>query len=245
MQDTEGKPAPQLPLNPESTTGAPPRRTFWRRPKPTPEDLQDRRIRKWAELLETIIVTLATVATIWGGYQAGQWNSEETDANNRATALRLESNLLSNRGDQLRVIDVGLFTDWVDAYGSGNTGLADFYRARFRDEFVPALDAWLATDPLGNPDAPNSPFEMPEYRLGLLDRADLLLVEAARLSEIGENAGNVADQYTLAVVILAAALLLAGIAGRFEWEELRIVVVAAALLVLMVSVINILGLPVV
>jgi hypothetical protein len=45
------------------------------------------------------------------------------------------------------------------------------------------------------------------------------------------------------VVILAGALLLAGLAGRFEWEELRAVVVAVALLILLGSVIMVLWLP--
>lgn len=217
---------------------------FRRRPKPTEEDIQDRRIRKWAELWETIIVTLATVATIWAGYQAGLWNSQQMADNNRATMLRFESTLLANRGNQLRAIDIGLFTDWVDAYAAGNTRLAGFYRERFRDEFVPAMNAWLATDPLNNPDAPNSPFEMPEYRLAALEQTEVLLEEAEQLNLSGESAGHAADQYTLSVVILATSLLLAGIANRFEWEELRAVVVTTALFVLLVSMVYIIRLPV-
>lgn len=235
------------PHSSESTPPSPRGRgglAFWRRPKASEEDLRDRRIRKWAELWETLIVTLATVATVWAGYQAGLWNSDETDANNQATTLRLESTLLANRGNQLRAIDIGLFTDWVDAYAVGNTRLADFYRARFRDEFMPAMDSWLASDPLNNPDAANSPFELPEYRLATLERAGTLLEQAEELNLEGERAGNTADQYTLSVVILAASLLLAGVANRFEWEELRAVVVTTALIVLLVSIIYIVRLPV-
>jgi len=235
------------PHSSEPTPPAPKRRgglAFWRRPKASEEDLRDRRIRKWAELWETLIVTLATVATVWAGYQAGLWNSDETDANNQATTLRLESTLLANRGNQLRAIDIGLFTDWVDAYAVGNTRLADFYRARFRDEFMPAMDAWLASDPLNNPDAANSPFELPEYRLATLEQAAALLAQAEELSLEGESAGNTADQYTLSIVILAASLLLAGVANQFEWEELRAVVVTTALIVLLVSTIYIVRLPV-
>jgi hypothetical protein len=235
------------PHSSEPTPPSPKRRgglAFWRRPKASEEDLRDRRIRKWAELWETLIVTLATVATVWAGYQAGLWNSDETDANNQATTLRLESTLLANRGNQLRAIDIGLFTDWVDAYAVGNTRLADFYRARFRDEFMPAMDAWLASDPLNNPDAANSPFELPEYRLATLEQAAALLAQAEELSLEGESAGNTADQYTLSIVILAASLLLAGVANQFEWEELRAVVVTTALIVLLVSTIYIVRLPV-
>ena len=37
---------------------------------------------------------------------------------------------------------------WVDAYARGETELVNFYRARFRDEFKPAFNAWVATKPL-------------------------------------------------------------------------------------------------
>ena len=51
-------------------------------------------------------------------------------------------------------VDVATFIQWVDANAHDDEDLADFYEARFRDEFQPAFDAWLATDPLVNPDAP-------------------------------------------------------------------------------------------
>ena len=45
------------------------------------------------------------------------------------------------------------------------TELADFYFKRFREEFRPAVDAWVATRPLKNPNAPLTPFAMPQYKL--------------------------------------------------------------------------------
>ena len=62
---------------------------------------------------------------------------------------------------------------------------ADFYAERFRGEFKPAFDAWLATKPLANPDAPPSPFEMAEYRVALRDRAAQKEVAAADASAEG------------------------------------------------------------
>ena len=51
------------------------------------------------------------------------------------------------------------------------------------------------------------------------------------------------QQYTLSIVILAGALLLAGLANRFEWEELRAIVVVLALVILLVTVIMVIRLP--
>ena len=62
--------------------------------------------------------------------------------------------------------------------------LADFYFARFRAEFKPAVDAWVATRPLQNADAPLTPFAMPQYRVAAQAEA-----RAAR----GRGGGAVGD----------------------------------------------------
>ena len=71
-------------------------------------------------------------------------------------------------------IDVATFTQWVNAYAQKQTELADFYFKRFRKEFRPAVDAWVATRPLKNPQAPLTPFAMPQYKLAARAEADRL-----------------------------------------------------------------------
>ncbi|CUS03218.2 conserved protein of unknown function [Candidatus Promineifilum breve] len=244
MDDQVAPPEPSPGAKTQQKVGAASRYAKWRRPEPSPEYLQDRRIHRRAELWETIVVTLATLATVWAGYQAGNWNSAQTVIGNRALSLRVESSQLSTRGYQSRAIDVGLFADWISAYAVGDTRVADFLRARFRDEFRPAFDAWLSEDPFADVDAPDTPFDMPEYRVAALVEAAAKLEDAENFGRQAEMSGNIGDQYTLSVVILAASLLLAGIANRFEWAELRAVVVGAALIVLLYCVINIIRLPV-
>ena len=188
-------------------------------------------------------MTIATLATVWAGYQAGQWGGTQSSANVDAIALRIESAELTGMAQQQQLADVTLFTNWVNATAAKDQPRADFYAARFRAEFKPAFEAWLASKPLTNPDALGSPFELPEYHLALLDEAHQRDQEAGQRSQEGERAGSTGDQFTLTAVILAAALLLAGIASRFKWEELRGVVVGVALLVLLFSVIRLLSLP--
>lgn len=218
-------------------------RARWNRHVNTSEAISDRRIRKWSELWETIILSVATLITAWAGYQAGQWNSLQTAMNVQAHALQLQSGALDARAGQLQLIDLAAFANWINATADNNARQASLFEAQFREEFRPAFEAWLATDPLGDPTAPGSPFEMPEYRLVLQDEAARLSREAEALNISAATAGNHADQYTLAVVILAGALLLAGLASRFEWEELRVVVVVAALVILLISMVLILWLP--
>src|SRR4029453_4376047 len=102
------------------------------------------------------------------------WRAQRAADNRKASAARIESSEASTRAGQLTQIDIATFTQWVDAYVAGNTELADFYRQRFRKEFQPAFEAWLATTPRPNPSAPASPFEMPQYRVAEADEAKRL-----------------------------------------------------------------------
>jgi len=214
-----------------------------KRRQPSAEELSDRKIKKWSEIFETAILTLATVATVWAGYQSGQWSGTQASANVQSISLRVEASELMNRAQQLQLVDVALFSNWVNAVAAKDQPRADFYAKRFRAEFKPAFDAWVATKPLQNADAPASPFEMPDYRLALREQAAQKEQAASDASAEGERAGSIGDQFTLTAVILAGSLLLAGLASRFDWEELRAIVVAVALLVLLFCVVRLLMLP--
>ena len=126
------------------------------------------------ELVATVLLAVATVATAWSGYQSTRWNGEQAKAGSRANAVRIESTHAAGLAEQQTQIDVATFTQWVDAYAREETELADFYFKRFRAEFKPAVDAWVATRPLKNPDAPLTPFAMPEYKLAARAEADRL-----------------------------------------------------------------------
>ena len=110
-----------------------------------------------AEVVATIVLALATLATAWSGYQAARWGGEQASSYNQAGALRTESTRASTQAGQLIQIDIGMFANWINAFAAGDQQLADFYEERFRDEFKPAFEAWLATEPVNNPDAPPTP----------------------------------------------------------------------------------------
>ena len=82
--------------------------------------------------------------------------------------------------------------------------LADFYEQRFRPEFVPAFDAWQDTDPLTNPEAPPTPFAMPEYQLESRTEAEQLdaASRSAGRAVVRRNIQRSAN-YVLAVVLFA------------------------------------------
>jgi hypothetical protein len=144
LPDLDSSP-PMTSQSPADSPAAKPRRfKLYRRPEPSAEELSDRQIRKWSELWATIILSVATLITAWSGYEAGKWNGLQTSLNVLSTRLTIESSRLKTEAQEALLIDIGLFTNWVEATGNGNTQLADFLQARFRDDFRPAFEAWVA-----------------------------------------------------------------------------------------------------
>jgi hypothetical protein len=176
----------------------------------------DARADRRLELAATVLLALAAVATAWASYQSSRWHGEQAKAQSASIAARVESTRAASVANRQAQIDVALFTQWVDAYATDETELADFYRKRFRDEFEPAFEAWIATRPRRNPDAPLSPFAMPEYRLAATAKADTLEARATAFSHNVRIYIQRADNYVLAVVLFAASLFFAGISTRLH-----------------------------
>jgi Domain of unknown function (DUF4337) len=196
------------------------------------------------ETVAAVLLALATVATAWSGYQASRWNGEQAKAFSRATATRIESTRASDLADAQTQVDVATFIQWVDAYAQEETELVDFYYERFRPEFTPAMDAWIATRPLRNPDAPLTPFAMPEYRVAAREEAQQLEAEADALSAQARANVQRATNYVLAVVLFATVLFFAGMAARFRTRRLRVALLAFGVFVLVGTVIWLATFPV-
>jgi hypothetical protein len=176
------------------------------------------------EVLTTVLLALAAVATAWATYQAAHWRSEQALAGNRSTAARVQANRAAGVANREIQADLLTFTQWVDAYSTGEAKLADFYFRRFRPEFRPAVLAWVATKPLSNTDAPLTPFQMPEYRSSALADADRLESKGAAEALRSQSHVGRADRYSLCVVLFATSLFFAGISTRVRTEGSRLVV---------------------
>lgn len=174
------------------------------------------------ELVATVLLALATVATAWSGYQSTRWNGEQSKAAARANALRIASARAAGLANSQTEIDVATFTQWVNAYAQKQTELADFYFKRFRTEFRPAVDAWVATRPLKNSGAPLTPFAMPQYKLDARGEADRLDAEAELYAAQARRNIQRASNYVLGVVLFASALFFAGMSTKLTSPRLRV-----------------------
>jgi len=190
----------------------------------------------WLEALSTVLLAMATVATAWSGYQATRWSGEQAIQFSKASAARIESTRASTRAGQLQLVDVTTFVQWADAYARGETVLRDFYFNRFRKEFKPAVEAWIATRPLENPDAPLSPFEMPQYRLSELARAESLTSNAEAAFALANRNNQRSDNYVLAVVLCAVSLFFAGVSTKLASIRSQTAILALGCVILLATI---------
>jgi hypothetical protein len=114
---------------------------------------------------------------------------------------------------------------------------------RFRPEYRAAFDAWRATNPESNPDAPSGPASMPEYQQPKLAEAQALDAEADQHFAEGSDAGKTSDDYIRATVFLASVLFIVGISTQFKGSGVRYGLVALGLLLLVWSVVQLGQLP--
>jgi hypothetical protein len=186
----------------------------------------------WVEVAATVVLAVAALAIAWSGYQASRWTGEQAKAFSRANAARVESTRWSNLANSQTEIDVATFTQWVNSYARKETELADFYRKRFRKEFNPAVEAWIATRPLKNPDAPLTPFATPQYRLAASAEAERLEAKAGAEAALATRNIQRATNYVLCVVLFSAALFFGGISTRIGNPRARAIIVVIGCLIL-------------
>jgi hypothetical protein len=178
------------------------------------------------ELVATVLLALAAVATAWCSYQASRWNGEQAKASAGASASRFQAARAADLANSQTEIDVATFTQFVNSYARGEDELTDFYRARFRPEFALAVEAWIDTRPLVNPDAPLTPFRMPEYQLAAAADADQLDRQAEAFAAEARTNIQRASNYVLGVVLCAVALFFAGMSAKMNSPASRLALLA-------------------
>ena len=139
------------------------------------------------------------------------------------------------------------FNAWFTAFTLNSPHKEAIAVRRFRPEFFVSFNAWMATDPLHNPQAPPGPTYMPQYKLPEQVQANVLDNAAAAKFNAGNAASLVSDNYVRITVFLAAVLFLVGIGSSFKLHGVRYALITLGSVLLVVSVVLILrqpGLPV-
>jgi hypothetical protein len=194
------------------------------------------------ELAAVLLLSVATVCIAWSGYQAAKWSGLQARRYAQASTARSLANRTATLGGQERIQDLLNFNRWLEETTTGNQELADLYVRRFRPEFLPAFNAWVAQDPLHNKDAEASPLRVKQYHVANLEKADTLEALGDHRFEQAKEATENADDYIFGTVFFAAVLFFAGISMRFVWGPMRVTVLVLAFLFLGYGIIQLAGL---
>jgi hypothetical protein len=193
-------------------------------------------------IFTTILMGLIAVSTAWSGYQSASWSNKTTLFYSKANIERSESVKDALTANQLTLLDITLFTKWLEATAQNQTQLATFYVNHMRSEAKPAFDAWLAQDPLNNTNAPSSPFVMNEYVVQKRVDADTLENMASNNSNQAQRSNKISIEYVLTTVILALALFFAGMATRYETRNIQLVFAILSLVTFIYGLIQLISL---
>jgi hypothetical protein len=204
------------------------------------------------ELVFTVILALAAVGTAWAGFQSAKWSGVQANSYADASAARIESSRLSSEATQLRTVDVITFTEWLNALNaeiladpSARPGqgyepqpgtVSGFLYGRFRDEFQPAVEAWVALRPLVNAEAPKTPFQMAEYRLASEAEAGQWQEQAEAKAAAARAANQRADNYVLLSVMFALVLFFVALGGKARAWRSRGLLLVLSLVTLLVAI---------
>lgn len=213
------------------------------------------------ELIATIVLAVATILTAWSGFQSGKWGGEQSVNFSEAGAARTESTRSDTLGGQLIQIDIATYIDWITALREElNTGaitedslnpytptdgtVSGFLYNRFREEFLPAVDAWLATEPIINEAAPKTPFIMDEYVVAQRVEADRLAQVADDKAAQARTANQNGDNYVLTMVLFASVLFFAGVSSKMNRPRNRMLILGFGVTTLTVGLVILVSLPI-
>jgi hypothetical protein len=195
------------------------------------------------EIVAALLLSLATLGIAWSGYQAAKWSGIQARRYTQASTARSLANQAATLAAQDRTQDLLNFNRWLEVTTDGNTQLADLYVRRFRPEFAPAFNVWLAADPLHDANAIATPLLEPQYKLANSTKAAKLEKLGDQRFEEGKSATENADDYVFVTVFFAIVLFFAGISLRFAWMRIRIGILVLGSALLVYGGIRILSLP--
>jgi hypothetical protein len=198
---------------------------------------------RWVSITEAVMLSLVALVAAWSGYSAAKWGTESSLSLAKASSTRNKANLAATQALQIRTLDSVSFNAVLTAYEAHDAKAFRVAVKRLRPGYQPAFNAWLATHPLTNPNAPPGPSYMPQYVVPQDAQAKALNAQADTLFTEGQNAAGTADKYVRLTVLLAAVLFLVGIGSRFPLPAARYGLNVVAAVLLIVSFIQLLGLP--
>ena len=194
-------------------------------------------------IVEAILLSVVALIAAWSGYSAAKWSTESRVGLAKASALRSQANRANLNALEVRNFDSSTFAAWFAAYTATNAQAMAVAERRFRPAFRVAFDAWRATNPDTNPNAPRGPTYMPQYRQPELVHARRLDRRADEAFAEGASAGVNGDKYVRTTVFLATVLFLVGISGHFRVRAARYGLIGLSVCILVLALFMLISSP--
>lgn len=190
----------------------------------------------WLELAAILLLSVTAIMTAWTGFQSSKWGGAMSISFAQASTARINAARLEGDANRKQTIQVSLFTQWLQAYQAHDDQLTDFLEQRFPEPLATAFPVWLAEQPLKNPQAAPTPFQVEEYAIPELKQsqeadalADAKYHEALRNNQRGDN-------YTILTVAFASVLFFTAMATRMRRQRTQWVLLTIAALGFVVTV---------
>lgn len=202
--------------------------------------------RDWIELASTILMAMAAILTAWTGFQAAKWGGVQATSFSQAGAARTESTRFSALADEQRSYDAVSYLNWsnvvfadlragdipdpteVGGYEPTPGTLSGFQFERFRPEFQPCIEEWVALQPFVTPDAPPSPIQMDCYTLEAEATAADFLHDAEVSASNAGKANQNGDNYVVLTILAALVLFFAALASKLERRRNQLIALGLA-----------------
>jgi hypothetical protein len=184
------------------------------------EKAEDRHSRI-VQICEAVLLALVTIAAAWAGYSAARWGTASRVEIAQSSTLRNLATRADLEALSVRNFDSSTFNAWYIAFTLNSPQKEAIAVRRFRPAFRVAFDAWMATNPLHNPNAPPGPTYMPQYKIPAQAQANAYDNAATAKFNAGTQDGTTGDEYVRITVFLAAVLFLVGIGSTFKLYGVR------------------------
>lgn len=193
------------------------------------------------EIGAAALLGLATVVIAWAAYQANLWGGLQDKALTESANLTTQAIGAYSEADALVSLDQALFVEIVlqlNTEGSEDSALdaVDFLLANMTLEGETAVVDWFENDL-------DLPFTEDYYAAFYSFGDDLFAQAEAKFEEGSQNNTN-GDKYVLVSTILASVLFFAGISTVLRGDRVRQVLLAAAAVLWLGSLISLFTLPV-
>ena len=213
------------------------------RVKPSGQDEASERRNQLISIAEAVLLSVVALLAAYSGYAAAKWSTESRVGLAEASAARSEANRSNLAAMDLRNFDSSTFEAWFAAYTARNKQAMALAEHRFRPQFRVAFEAWRATRPETNPNAPRGPTYMPQYQQPGLGKANALDKQAEDDFATAESAAETSDKYVRTTVYLASVLFIVGISTQFSIHRVRYGLIGLGGLMVVLSVVQLTQLP--